>query len=87
VNAHEGVLWFNKEAFEQLFFFLSAAAVVRSAQNIYAENNGEIGLLEAETVLIFDRIGFWTGEGRKAGYRVEAFIEAVETEKKGAGEG
>ncbi len=82
VNAHEGVLWFNKEGFEQLLFFLAAAAVVRSARKIYVENNGEMRPLEAEAVLIFDRIGGWTDAGRKAGYRVEEFIEALDSEKK-----
>ena len=70
VNRHQGVLWFNKEAFDQLRWWLLLVAVVQ----IMAEPDQPPDEVGKQTAKAFQAIVQLRQAGRKSGYQVEKLL-------------
>ena len=73
VNRHEGVLWFNKESFEELLFWLMLAAIVEIGSGPERLSAGVVEEIEACHGMIWK---FQDAE-RKSDYQVEKLLMAV----------
>jgi len=72
VNRYQGVLWFNKEAFEAWLWWLSAATLVR---RMTFEDNGN--WLPGRTAQQYARFQNLLAVARAVGYQVERLLEAL----------
>lgn len=73
VNRYQGVLWFNKEAFDQLCWWLLLVAVVQ----IVAEPDQPPDEVSKQIAEAFQAIAQLRQAERKSGYQVERLLEAV----------
>jgi hypothetical protein len=72
VNRYQGVLWFNKEAFERLLWWmLLLAAVAMDVEPLRPQ-------AEEEFRMAHDVVGVLLEAARESGYQVEALLELVE---------
>jgi len=72
VNRYQGVLWFNKEAFERLLWWmLLLAAVAMDVEPLLPQAEEEFGMA-------YDVVEVLQEAARKSGYQVEALLELVE---------
>ena len=72
VNRYQGVLWFNKEAFERLLWWmLLLAAVAMDVEPLGPQAEEELGMA-------YDVVGVLQEAARESGYQVEALLELVE---------
>lgn len=73
VNRYQGVLWFNKEAFDQLRWWLLLVAVVQAmATSVKSPDKVSKQIAEAFRAMVQLRRA-----GRKSGYQVEKLLAAV----------
>jgi hypothetical protein len=73
VNRYQGVLWFNKEAFERLLWWmLLLAAVAMDVEPLRPQAEEEFGMA-------YDVVGVLQEAARESGYQVEALLDLVET--------
>ena len=70
VNRYQGVLWFNKESYEQLLGWLLAVAAV--AELAEGAEGVEARLVEHHTL-----VSQLLEAGERSGYRVEGLLEGV----------
>jgi glycosidase len=73
VNEFEGRLWFNKESFEDLLYWLFAISVIRSA----AVTSGKMRLDGERVLKSFGYVTSAAASAEKAGYEVRAFLSTV----------
>ena len=73
VNRHEEVLWFNKESFEELLFWLMLAAIVEIGSGPERLSAGVVEEIEACHGMIWK---FQDAE-RESDYQVEKLLMAV----------
>ena len=72
VNRYQGVLWFNKEAFERLLWWmLLLAAVAMDVEPLRPQAEEEFGMA-------YDVVGVLQEAAQESGYQVEALLELVE---------
>jgi len=72
VNRYQGVLWFNKEAFERLLWWmLLLAAVAMDVEPLRPQAGKEFRMA-------YDVVGVLQEAARESGYQVEALLELVE---------
>ncbi|MGB6423502.1 MAG: alpha-amylase family glycosyl hydrolase [Anaerolineales bacterium] len=84
VHRYKGVLWFNKEAFEELIWWMFAVGVidiVLEAQDVWDESEvGELVLNESEIKSIiscFDQIKKLERAKRESDYQLEKLLDAA----------
>ena len=73
VNRHKGILWYNKEAFENFVWWITASAVLAesAAPNFSANNFVELVLaLHADVHILLTAI-------KKSGYQLGALLDAI----------
>jgi hypothetical protein len=73
VNRHDDVLWFNKEAFDQLLWWMFAVAAV----TISADPNRSAGEIAEEIVGCYDVVRTLQRAEGKSGYQVQKLLEIV----------
>jgi hypothetical protein len=73
VNRYRGVLWFNKESFEQLLWWMLAVAVV----GISADPLRPGAQAAQDIVAAFDVVRRLQSAEEQSGYQVERLLEAV----------
>ncbi|MDY6878295.1 MAG: alpha-amylase family glycosyl hydrolase [Chloroflexota bacterium] len=73
VNRYRGVLWFNKEAFEQLLWWMLLVAVV----TISADPLRSTAEVSQEIVMAYDIVSKLQRAEEESGYRVEDLLEAA----------
>jgi hypothetical protein len=71
VNRHDGVLWFNKEAFDQLLWWMFAVAAV----TISADPNRSADEIAEEIVGCYDAVRMLQRAEGKSGYQVQKLLE------------
>ena len=72
-NHHAGILWFNKEAFDQLLWLMLAVA----AATISADPSKTAGEIAAEIVACYDVIRTLQRAEEKSDYQIEKLLKAV----------
>jgi hypothetical protein len=72
VNRYQGVLWFNKEAFERLLWWMLLLAAVAMDVEPLRPNAQE------EFRMACDVVGVLQEAARESGYQVEALLELAE---------
>ncbi|MBN1977175.1 MAG: alpha-amylase [Anaerolineae bacterium] len=72
-NRHAGVLWFNKEAFDQLLWLMLAVAAV----TVSADPSKAADKVAAEIVACYDVIGALQQAEEKSDYQIEKLLKAV----------
>jgi len=73
VNRYEDVLWFNKEAFDQLLWSMFAIATVA----ISADLSRPANQIAEEIVACYDTIRTLQRAEEKSGYQIERLLEAT----------
>ena len=73
INRHAGVLWFNKEAFDQLLWLMLAVAAV----TISADPSRAADKVAAEIVACYDVIRALQRAAEKSDYQIEKLVKAV----------
>jgi hypothetical protein len=73
VNRYRGVLWFNKEAFEQLLWWMLVVAVV----TISADPLRSTAEVSQEIVTAYDIVRKLQQAEEESGYQVEKLLEAA----------
>jgi hypothetical protein len=73
VNRHQGVLWFNKEAFDQLLWWMLLIATVA----ISADPLRPAESIAREIVTCYDVVRRLQRAEEQSGYQVEKLLEAV----------
>ncbi|MCK4316311.1 MAG: hypothetical protein KAX24_11120, partial [Anaerolineae bacterium] len=73
VNRYRGVLWFNKEAFEQLLWWMLLVAVV----TISADPLRSTAEVSQEIVTAYDIVRKLQQAEEESGYQVEKLLEAA----------
>ena len=73
VNRYRGVLWFNKEAFEQLLWWMLLVAVV----TISADPLRSAAEVSHEIVTAYDIVRRLQRAEEESGYQVEKLLEAA----------
>jgi hypothetical protein len=84
VHRYKGVLWFNKEAFEELLWWMFAVGVidlVLEAQDVWDESEvGELVLNESaikSIISCFDQIKKLERAKRESDYQLEKLLDAA----------
>ncbi len=75
VNRYRGILWFNKEAFEQLLWWMLLSAVV----TISADPLRQAAEVAQEIVTAYDIVKKLQRAEEESGYQVEKLLEAVKS--------
>jgi len=76
VNRYQGILWFNKESYEDLSWWLFVIASIEIAsQNLQAEQPGEAGKM---IVSCFKEISSLIEQAEVSGYKLEKLLDLVE---------
>jgi glycosidase len=73
VNRHEGVLWFNKEAFDRLLWSMLVIAAI----TISADPNRPADEIAQEIVACYDVVRALQRAEEESGYRVEKLLETA----------
>jgi hypothetical protein len=76
VNRYQGILWFSKESFEDLLWWLFAIAAVEiSSQHLEAEQSGQVGKM---IVQCFCEVSSLIEKAEESGYKLERLLELAE---------
>jgi hypothetical protein len=76
VNRHQDVVWFNKERFDILSFWLFAEAVLEVLEAGGAKPDAST----AKRILeLYDYYEAWSTAAAASGYKVEALLEGIKT--------
>ena len=73
INRYQGILWFNKEAFDQLLWWLLLLAMVE----ISADPQRAASEVAEEIVACYDIVRKWQRAEKKSGYQVERLLALV----------
>jgi glycosidase len=74
VNRHRGILWFNKEAFERLLWWMSLLAVI----GISAAPQRSAAEVAQEIVALYDVVQQLQWAEEQSGYQVETLLEIAQ---------
>ncbi|OGO12049.1 MAG: alpha-amylase [Chloroflexi bacterium RBG_19FT_COMBO_49_13] len=76
VNRYQDILWFNKESFEDLLWWLFIIATVEiSSQHLQFDQSGEVGI---KILQCYDKITTLIEHAEASGYKLEKLLELVE---------
>jgi hypothetical protein len=75
VNRYQDVLWFNKESFEDLLWWLYILAIVEiSSQGLQTDQNNEI---EKKILECYNEISSLIKNAEASGYKLEKLLDIV----------
>jgi glycosidase len=74
INRHQGILWFNQEAFEELLCWMLVLAVI----SVLADPHLEAKTIPAQIVAHYELVKRLQNAAAGSGYQVEKLLEAVE---------
>jgi hypothetical protein len=81
VNRHQGVLWFNKEAFERLLWWMLSLAVIEETSAAHRLEPQRPAVEVAQAIVEhYDIVKKLQQAEKKSGYQVEKLLEAVKVE-------
>ncbi len=75
VNRYQGILWFNKEAFEEWLWWMFTAAVINLTALPKPDQSGES--VAKDILACYEMIRHLIAASEAAGYQVEKLIEAA----------
>jgi len=81
VNRHQGVLWFNKEAFERMLWWMLSLAVVEETRAAPRPGPERPAVEVAQAIVAhYDIVKKLQQAEKKSGYQVEKLVEAAKVE-------
>jgi hypothetical protein len=73
VNRHQGVVWFNKERFDILAFWLFAQAVLE----VLEESATADAKVARQVLELYEYYDAWSRAAAASGYKVEALLDGL----------
>ena len=83
VNRYQGVLWFNKEAFERMLWWMLSLAVVEETRAALRLGAERLAVEVAQAIVAhYDIVKKLQQAEKKSGYQVEKLMEAAKIESR-----